>query len=144
MLEIEISPSTLVPGNPYGLAVRLPNETSVRSGSVSQYIPPLTLSRRGNSRLVRSGRLESVKLLVICAKTGAEIVCNPSQDEVARFPSIISMPFRVIWARALLWMTTFPVMVLQLLNVSAAAWDAMMKEPSWPSGDVQLASAMPC
>ena len=102
VFEIEISPSTFAPGNPCGLVVRLPNETSVRSGSVSQYIPPLMLSRRGNSRLVRSGRLESVKLSVICDKTGAAIVCSPSQDEVARFPLIISMPSRVIWVRALL------------------------------------------
>jgi len=132
--DIEISPSIFVPGNPCEGAVKFPNQTSLSSGSVSQYIPPLTLSRRGKLRLARSGRFERVKLLEICDRTGAVMVCNPSQVEVARLPLIISMPFRVICVRSLPWMLTFPVMVLQLFNASAAAWDSMMK----PLGDAQV------
>ena len=86
VFEITMSPSMLAPGKSCGLAVVLPNETYVRSGNVSQYIPPWTLSRRGNSRLVRRGRLESVKFSAICAKAGAEIFCKLSEDEIVRFP----------------------------------------------------------
>jgi bacteriorhodopsin len=80
-----------------------------------------------------------VKLLEIWDRTGAVMVRNPAQDEVARLPLIVSMPLRVICIRSLPWMLTFPLMVLQLFNASAAAWDSMVK----PLGDAQL-SATTC
>jgi len=141
VLESRISPSTFIPGNNCGLAVKFPNHTSVRSGSVSQYIPPLTLSSSGKSRLVRSGRLESVKLCVIWDKAGAVIFCNPAEDEVPKFPSIIEMPLSVTCAKESLWMARFPVIVLQLFKVSASAWEAIVKVPPAPVGAVQSTSA---
>jgi hypothetical protein len=116
----------------------------VRTGSVSQYIALFTLSRRGKLRVVRSGRPEREKFWVICDKRGAVIVCNPSDDDAVRLPSIVSMPFKVIWEMVSLWMKMFPLIVEQLLSASASAWDMIVKGPSGPVGEVQLSSITKC